>query len=110
MSTRGPAKRLGLRRFGARPGGRVPGCSARRAHGALGLRDLRVLGPGRRWRTLPQATTTKLPQPKGSRLQEGRLQGAALAPCPACGHRSVRAYGQLLVCAFCEGFFWRPES
>ena len=50
-------------------------------------------------------------EPRDSHLlQEGQLKGASFTPCPLCGHRDVKAYGLLLVCAVCEHVFWRPES
>ncbi len=58
-------------------------------------------------------TSTQVPDPtkeKGQLLHEARLKGEPLQPCPECGHRDVRAYGQLLVCAVCTHVFWRPES
>ncbi len=57
------------------------------------------------------ATATIEAKPaEGIRLQEEHLDGAPFKRCAFCGHRDVRAYGQLLVCAVCKKVFWRPES
>jgi len=54
--------------------------------------------------------TTEVKPPEGAKLQEEHLEGASFKPCAFCGHRDVRAYGQLLVCAICKKVFWRSES
>jgi hypothetical protein len=52
------------------------------------------------------ATTTRPSEP----AQASQQRRSVTRTCPSCGHHTLIAKGQLLVCRSCQQTLWRSES